>query len=896
MVATPAIPGAYTYTWSVPAGVTNPGNVASFTTTVAGTYTVTIDQVSSFCNTDFESPLATGTTPNLVSETLVPCWDTTAADGIIEIWPPGFEGVTAYSGNQLIELNANTVGTLFQDFTVIPGTTMSVSFAHRGRQGNDVVGVEIGPVGGPYVSLGNFSDGNTAWGLHSVNYTIPTGSGNNYTLRFVSVSSTGGDPSVGNLLDSISISALSCTSAPASGVVSLQTLPDPTVTVTDPTCTVQTGIIEVTSPLNSGGLPSNLFISEVTDSNAGSLTYIEIYNGTGAAVDLSNYKLRIFNNGSSTVNSSCNNTLSGILNNNSTHVVSVGSATNQGSVVPNEVFATCSGVNIDDNIRLCTTSDVDIDIWGTVDGSTFTPAGQPGYTYRRNNTATLPSATFNAADWTALDPEDYTNVGSYALSSSTYEYSLDGGTYQAGTTFSGALVTPGVHTITVHSLATGCYSLPFNVTVGPIVAPVPSVTTFTYPTTPVCQNAATNPIPDTSTTGFVTGGTYSATPAATIDINATTGEITLANTTAGTYTVTYAVAFNTTTCQAAGSSDFIIVINPIVNPVLGFSYTTPICQNASATLSPTLVAGFTGGTFTSTTGLSIDATTGVINLATSTPGTYTVICGSAPNVATCLVAGTGTATIVINPVITPVTSFNYDTPFCATNGSESPNLGAGFTTGGTFSSTAGLIINASTGAIDLSSTPGTYTVTYSVAANASICQVAATGTTQIMIIPPVTIDLTGGCQSVSYILTASGSFNTETASFVWHDANGVIVGNTQSITVTAIGTYTVTVNVDGCDTVSLPFNVESVFCIIQKGISVNNDGLNDTFDLTGFDVKKLTIFNRLGTKVYSRSAYINEWGGKSDDGDELPDGTYFYVIDRNNGDTKTGWIYINRAQ
>jgi flagellar hook assembly protein FlgD len=49
-------------------------------------------------------------------------------------------------------------------------------------------------------------------------------------------------------------------------------------------------------------------------------------------------------------------------------------------------------------------------------------------------------------------------------------------------------------------------------------------------------------------------------------------------------------------------------------------------------------------------------------------------------------------------------------------------------------------------------------------------------------------------------------------------------------------------------------------------------------------------------KVYSKSNYTNEWGGKSDNGDELPDGTYYYVIDRNNGEAITGWIYINRTQ
>ena len=139
----------------------------------------------------------------------------------------------------------------------------------------------------------------------------------------------------------------------------------------------------------------------------------------------------------------------------------------------------------------------------------------------------------------------------------------------------------------------------------------------------------------------------------------------------------------------------------------------------------------------------------------------------------------------------------------------------------------------------------------------------------------MTIELKGGCEGVKYVLTAlpiNNSFDPLTATYSWEDSNGIAFATTQSIDVPARGTYTVTVTVNGCSTESLPFNVDSVNCVIQKGISVNNDGLNDTFDLTGYDVKKLTIFNRLGMKVYSRANYINEWGGKSDDGDDLPDG------------------------
>jgi gliding motility-associated-like protein len=732
VIATPAIPGTYTYAWTVPAGFPDPGNVASFTTSTVGDYSVVITQVSSFCNTDFESPVATGVSPNLFNENLVPCWDTTSSDGIIEIWPPGFENTFAYSGNQLIELNGNFPGALFQDFNVIPGTSISVSFAHRGRQGNDMVGVEIGPLGGPYVSLGNFTDGNTAWVLHSLNYTIPTGAGNNYTLRFVSVSAAGGSPSIGNLLDAISISSLSCPSQPATGNVSLQTLSGPTVTVTQPTCTVQSGTIEVTSPIGS-----------VTD----------------------------------------------------------------------------------------------------------------------------------------------------------YEYSLDSGTYQPGATFTN--VSPGVtHTITVHDLNTGCFSLPFDV----IIDPVPqfaSVTTISY-ATPVCQNATTNPVPDTSAAGFTSGGVFSSTTGLAID--PTTGVINLANTTAGTYLVTYAVANNTTTCQLAGSSTFTIVINPIITPVTGFSYTSPICKNGTNPI-PIPVSGFTtGGSYTSTTGLSINSTTGVIDLANSAAGAYTVTYTVAANVATCQVGNNSTASITINPVITPVTTISYPSPVCAGDTNPLPNTSTtGFTIGGTYSSTTGLSLNALTGEINLSTTtPGTYTVTYTVGANVPTCQIEGSSTTQIVIVAPIEISVEGGCQSANYVLTAlpiNNSFNPETVSYIWQNASGQTVGtNSQSTTVTEIGIYTVTITSNGCDTESLPVNVDTIACVIQKGISVNNDGKNDSFDLTGFNVKNLSIFNRYGEKVYTFKNYTNQWAGQSDNGEELPDGTYYYVINRDNGETKTGWVYINRAQ
>jgi len=104
--------------------------------------------------------------------------------------------------------------------------------------------------------------------------------------------------------------------------------------------------------------------------------------------------------------------------------------------------------------------------------------------------------------------------------------------------------------------------------------------------------------------------------------------------------------------------------------------------------------------------------------------------------------------------------------------------------------------------------------------------------------------------------------------------------------------FNVTVLKDGCS-VSHSHTIDRMYCDIQKGISPNSDNKNDFFDLRLLGVKKLEIFNRYGTKVYSKTNYTKEWYGQTDGGAELPDETYFYVMELAK-ETKTGWIYINR--
>ena len=147
-------------------------------------------------------------------------------------------------------------------------------------------------------------------------------------------------------------------------------------------------------------------------------------------------------------------------------------------------------------------------------------------------------------------------------------------------------------------------------------------------------------------------------------------------------------------------------------PTATINYTTPICSTAgSVSVTLTGTNAYTGGTFTSSpTGLSINATTGAIDVAVSTPGTYTVSYAT-PGSANCnpVIA---TKTITISQALTSGFTYSAAT-YCTTAGAVIPEVTG---TAGTFtSSPTGLNINATTGAINTAaSAAGTYTVTNTV--------------------------------------------------------------------------------------------------------------------------------------------------------------------------------------
>lgn len=192
-----------TYQWVVPSGAVNPGNVNSFLATVPGDYVCNIFTPSNLlCNSDFENYTSTAIFVN--TNIATNCWETTATDNKIEIWTTN---PAPYSGTKYIELNATQQSTLFQKINLNAGSTLDVSFAHRGRQGIDSVKVMIGLVGGVSTKLGVFGTGTTAWKVYNVSYTVPTTG--QYSLQFVSQYATP-DKTYGNFLDAVSVKTGVC--------------------------------------------------------------------------------------------------------------------------------------------------------------------------------------------------------------------------------------------------------------------------------------------------------------------------------------------------------------------------------------------------------------------------------------------------------------------------------------------------------------------------------------------------------------------------------------------------------------------------------------------------------------------------------------------------------------
>lgn len=217
---------------------------------------------------------------------------------------------------------------------------------------------------------------------------------------------------------------------------------------------------------------------------------------------------------------------------------------------------------------------------------------------------------------------------------------------------------------------------------------VPPVATISYPAD-LCATG----IAMVTQTG-TTGGTYSGT--AGLNIDPATGTIDLQNSTAGMHTVTY--TFTDGQCTATITATINIHGLPLISAISG---ATEVCEGQQIGLSNATAAGTWSSDNTAIA--TVDAAGTVTGISA---GTVSVVYSVTDNYG--CTSSTDTS-ITVNALPTATIAYGRAV-YCFTGTADVIQTGI---TGGIFSATAGLVVDAQTGRLDLgASAPGVYTVSY----------------------------------------------------------------------------------------------------------------------------------------------------------------------------------------
>jgi gliding motility-associated-like protein len=359
---------------------------------------------------------------------------------------------------------------------------------------------------------------------------------------------------------------------------------------------------------------------------------------------------------------------------------------------------------------------------------------------------------------------------------------VDGGGTWSGTgitdanlgTFDPATAGVGTHTIT-YVISGSCGATDTET----ITVNAADDASFTYISSSFCLTDP-NPVPNSITTA---GGTFTIDNGGTI--NATTGEINIGSSGAGTFIVTYTTSG---TCPST-STQTVILTNGSDATI---SAAGPFCTT-DAPVNLTAVDG--GGTW-SGTGIT-DANLGTFDPATAGVGTHTItytISGSC--------GATSNTTIVVNA--TDDASFSYmNSTYCSSE--SNPIAIITGTAGGIFTIDNGGTINATTGEINLGSAQaGSYVVTYT---TNGVCP--ASSTFNLTIVNGGNIEITPAgpyCMSNDTVtLTSNISGGTWTG-------NGIVDGTSGLFSITDAGEgthtiyYTITGACGGVDSIDVIVN------------------------------------------------------------------------------------------
>ena len=193
--------------------------------------------------------------------------------------------------------------------------------------------------------------------------------------------------------------------------------PTDKITITNSSCPLKTAgnftLTQTSGTCGSGGsFSSDVFISEIYDHPNGSLTYVEIFNGTTSTIDLSTYSIRIQTNTSDN-----SYPLSGTIASSTTKILKIGeyNTFTCSGLTANWDYPAAPGINGNDRIYLYKDNGVtwvdyapnpNYDGADSDNGPTLV-----GFTQKRNASAVAPSITYIATDWTVVNTQSCSHLG-----------------------------------------------------------------------------------------------------------------------------------------------------------------------------------------------------------------------------------------------------------------------------------------------------------------------------------------------------------------------------------------------------------------------------------------------------------------------------------------------------